>query len=712
MPKIPTFVSQGVPTTEAPSIKTSFQIPLTGVGSPIATLEPAIKSLNDYYVKEQAVVEKTQALELENKASIELEETKARISKSADPTTSSDIFLQYSKQIKEKYANEAQSGSVKNLFLNNYLAEEKKQLSAVVTKNRENLIQDRVNQADIKEQRILTTGLYSDNQLQKETMYSDLGVLYQDLRKDFIIDEDTYQKKVRGIPSTVQTLEAKRDMNTDPVGTAIKLNDINNYPDILGKQRLQLINEANSDARPAVTDGIKNHFALIQEGLPSKFNEKSIKSILGPQAYIDFKDKESGLIIFKGESAKIFNAKIGTESSIIANYPIRAGSEAFDLEMKQKLANFASKKDEMLKKDPASIVMQFNPDVKEKYSDFNNETDLVIKNRKFQKYIGSIVDAQKSIGVNDEKIKILPQQDASRIVQDYNNQDVNGKIKYLNDLEKTYGDNYGKLLNQLSEPENGLPITAEFVSYLGDSNFAKQALSIDSKEERDRLDKYISTTTESKKSLQTEIADQLVDFRKVIMKGNPFVTSVANKKLNNIQEVLTYVAANKMSRGMDMDDAVKESTSYIKDNFVLKNTYFIPKIYNNDRLSETQINHVERKANSIKDFYIDKLDLESFKSNDKKISQDILDKGMKNQIKENGMWINSPDGNGIVLAVKFYDGSIGILNNKKGEQIKLNFDDTSFKLPNSNEIIDFKKITAEQTKKIIRSEPVINIFSR
>lgn len=705
MPKIPTFTSQGVPTAESASIKTSFQVPLSGVGSPASALEPVIKTLNDYYAKEQAVVEKTQALELENKASIELEETKARISKSADPITSSDIFLQYSKQIKEKYADQAPSSSVKNLFLNNYLVEEKKQLSSVVIKNRENLIQDRINQADIKEQRILTTGLYSDNQLQKETMYSDLGILYQDLRKDFIIDEDTYQKKIREIPSIVQTLEAKRDMGTDPVGTAIKLNDANNYPDIIGEKRIKLINEANSDARPAVMDGMKNHFALIESGMPSKFDEKSIKPILGQQAYADFKEKESGLIIFKGESAKIFNAKIGTESSIIANYPIRPGSEAFDLEMKQKLINFASKKDEMLKKDPASIVMQFNQNVKEKYSDFTNETDPVIKDRKFQKYIGSVIDAQKLIGVNDEKIKVLPQQDAARIVQDYNNQDVNGKIKYLSDLEKTYGDNYGRLLNQLTEPENGLPITAEFVSYLGDSNFAKQALSIDTKEERDRLDKYISTTTESKKSLQSEIANQLTDFRKVVMMGNPFVTSVANKKLNNIQEVLTYVAANKMSRGMSMDDAVKESTSYINDNFVFRDTYFIPRIYNNERLTKAQIEHIDRKASYIKDANIDKLDLESFKSNDKKISQDILDKGMKNQIKENGMWINSADGNSLVLAVKFYDGSIGILNNKKGEQIKINFNDTSSKLPNSNENIDFSKIIEKdigfKSKKII-----------
>lgn len=695
MPKIPTFTSQGVPSTEVPSIKTSFQIPLSGVGSPASAFEPVMKTLNDYYAKEQAVIEKTQALELENKASIELEETKARLSKSSDPITSSDLFLQYSKQIRDKYANEAPSSSVKNLFVNNYLSEEKKQLSSVLTKNRENLIQDRVNQSDIKEQRIITSALYSENQLQKETLYADLGVLYQDLRKDFIIDDDTYQKKVRGIPSTVQTLEAKRDMNIDPVGTAIKLNDINNYPDILGEKRIRLINEANSDARPAIIDGMKNHFALIESGMPSKFDEKSIKPILGPQAYTDFKEKESGLIIFKGESAKIFNAKIGTESSIIANYPIRPGSEAFDLEMKQKLANFASKKDEMLKKDPASIVMQFNPDVKQKYSDFINETDSAIKDRKFQKYIGSVVDAQKLIGVNDEKIKVLPQQDAARIVQNYNNQDVNGKILFLNDLEKQYGDNYGRLLNQLTEPENGLPITAEFVSYLGDSNFAKQALSIDTKEERDRLDKFLSTTTDSKKSLQSEIANELTDFRKVVMMGNPFTTSTPNKKLSNIQDVLTYIAANKMSRGMSMEDAVEESTSYIKNNFVLKDTYFIPRIYNNDMIRQPQIDLIEKKANYIKDFNIDKLDLEPFKSNDKKISQDILDKGMKNQIKENGMWVNSPDGNGILLAVKFYDGSIGLLNNKKGELIKINFDDTSSKLPNSNENIDFSKIRKE-----------------
>ena len=707
MPKIPTFTAQGVPTAESASIKTSFQVPLSGAGSAASAFEPVIKTLNDYYVKEQAVIEKTQALELENKASIELEETKARLSKSSDPITSSDLFLQYSKQIRDKYANEAPSSSVKNLFVNNYLSEEKKQLSSVLTKNRENLIQDRVNQSDIKEQRIITSALYSDNQLQKETLYADLGVLYQDLRKDFIIDDDTYLSKVRGIPSTVQTLEAKRDMNVDPVGTALKLNDINNYPDIIGEKRIRLIAEANADAKPTLKDNIDNHFALLQDGRQSNFDEKTIKPILGSQAYSDFKEKETGLIIFKEKSSEIFNAKIGTESSIIASYPIRQGSEAFDLEMKQKLVNFASKKDDMLNKDPASIVMQFNPNVKEKYNDFVNEQDKAIKDNKFKKYINSIVDAQKNLGVNEDKIKILPQQDAYRTVQDYNNQDVNNKIIFLNNLVKQYGDNYGKLLNQLSEPVNGLPTTAKLVSYFGDINFAKQALSIDTKEERDRLDKFLSTTTDSKKTLQTKISDELIDFRKVVMKGNPFVTSTANKELENIQDVLSYIAANKMSRGMNINEAVKESTSYIKDNFILKDTYFIPRIYNNDRLEPPQIDLIARKADFTKKYFLDQLDIESFKSSDKKISEDILNKGMKNQIKENGIWVNSPDGNGIVLAVKFYDGSIGLVRNKKNEDIKINFDDTSFKIPGTNIDMNFqlaekKAISRKATKDILK----------
>ena len=711
MPKIPTFTSQGIPTAEAASIKTSFQVPISGVGSTVAAFEPVIKSLTDYYTKEKAVIDKTKALELENRASIELEETRERLSKSSDPIGSSNLFLEYSKIIKEKYGNEAPSSSVKNLFLNNYLTEERKYLSTVVTKNRENLIQDRVNQDELKEKRIITNGLYSDNQLQKETLYSDLGVLYESQRNDLIIDNDTYFKKVRNIPSTVQKLEFKKDLNLNPVEAAQRIKDINNYPDILGEDRLRLEAEAISDAKPVIKDNTINYLAALETDNPIQIDKKAVKDIMGNQYYSDFVEKETGIIKTKDFKKQIYNSKIGDETKIIESFEIRPESAAFDLKLKQDLINTASQKSRLAKEDPASLVIGYNPIVKNNFNDYQQEQDPTIKDRKFKKYVASVVDAQENIGIYSDNIKVLPKANAVATVQEYNSKKPQEKIAYLQSLENQYGDNYGKLLNQLSE--NELPITAKLVSYLNDENFAIQATSVDNKEERKRLDQFLKDNDKiSKDDLRKSVATKLSGFQQVIVKSNPFNTEKALKEISDIQEVITYIAANKIFAGKDESKAVDEATGYITNNFDLKDTYFIPKIYNNKSLVDSQRQHIERKANIIKEFYIDKLDIAPFKSDNEKITDDELNKSIKVQIQKNGMWVNTADGNGIVLAVTLFDGSIGLIENKKGELIKMNFDDSSFKLPTTNEIIDFKKTTQEQRKKTLKSEPLITLFSR
>jgi hypothetical protein len=695
MPKIPTFVSQGIPTAEAPSVKTSFQVPLTGVGSPASTLEPVIKTLNDYYAKEQAVVDKTKALELENKAAIEVEELKSRMEKYSDPITSSDIFLQQSKIIRDKYSNEAPNGSIKNLFVNNYLTEERKYLSTIVTKNRENLIQERVNQDEFKEKRILTNGLYSDNELQKETLYTDLGVLYQSQRNDLIIDQDTYLKKVRNIPSTVQKLEFKRDLTANPVEATQRIKDINNYPDILGEDRLRLEAEAISDAKPVVKDNVVNYLAALETEKPISIDKKAVKDIMGNQYYTDFIEKETGIIRTKDYRTKIYNSKSGEEQNIIDSFEIRPESAAFDLKLKQDLINTASQKAKLLKEDPASLVIGYNPVVKNNYQDYQQETDPTIKDRKFKKYVSSVVDAQESMGVFSDNIKVLPKGTAVAIVQDYNNRKPQEKIAYLQSLENQYGDNYGRVLTQLSE--NELPVTAKLVSYLNDENFAIQATSVDNKEERKRLDQFLKDSDKiTKDQLRKNVATQLSGFQQIIVKSNPFNTEKALKEISDIQDVVTYIAANKIFAGKDPSKAVKEATGYITENFDLKDTYFIPKIYNNQRLSDSQRQHIETKANIIKEKFIDQLDIASFGSNDPKISNDELDKAIKVQIQKNGMWVNTADGNGIVLAVTLSDGSVALIENKKGELIKMNFDDSSFKVPTTNLNIDLAKERKEK----------------
>ena len=695
MPKIPTFVSQGIPTAEAPSVKTSFQVPLTGAGSPASALEPVIKTLNDYYAKEQAVVDKTKALELENKAAIEVEELKSRMEKYSDPITSSDIFLQQSKIIRDKYSDEAPNGSIKNLFVNNYLTEERKYLSTIVTKNRENLIQERVNQDELKEKRILTNGLYSDNELQKETLYTDLGVLYQSQRNDLIIDQDTYLKKVRNIPSTVQKLEFKRDLTSNPVEATQRIKDINNYPDILGEDRLRLEAEAISDAKPVVKDNVVNYLAALETEKPISIDKKAVKDIMGNQYYTDFIEKETGIIRTKDFRTKIYNSKSGEEQNIIDSFEIRPESAAFDLKLKQDLINTASQKSKLLKEDPASLVIGYNPVVKNNYQDYQQETDPTIKDRKFKKYVSSVVDAQESMGVFSDNIKVLPKGTAVAIVQDYNNRKPQEKIAYLQSLENQYGDNYGRVLTQLSE--NELPVTAKLVSYLNDENFAIQATSVDNKEERKRLDQFLKDSDKiTKDQLRKNVATQLSGFQQIIVKSNPFNTEKALKEISDIQDVVTYIAANKIFAGKDPSKAVKEATGYITENFDLKDTYFIPKIYNNQRLSDSQRQHIETKANIIKEKFIDQLDIASFGSNDPKISNDELDKAIKVQIQKNGMWVNTADGNGIVLAVTLSDGSVALIENKKGELIKMNFDDSSFKVPTTNLNIDLAKERKEK----------------
>jgi hypothetical protein len=695
MPKIPTFTAQGTPTTEAPSAKTAFQIPLSGAGSPASALEPVIKTLNDYYTKEQAVIDKTKALELENKAAIEVEELKSRMEKYSDPVTSSDIFLQQSKIIRDKYANEAQSSSIKNLFVNNYLTEERKYLSTVVTKNRENLIQERVNQDELKEKRIITNGLYSDNELQKETLYTDLGVLYQSQRNDLIIDQDTYLKKVRNIPSTVQKLEFKRDLTSNPVEATQRIKDINNYPDILGEDRLKLEAEAISESKPVIKDNVVNYLAALSTDNPISINKKAVKDIMGNQYYSDFIEKETGIIRTKDFNTKIYNSKIGEEQNIIESFEIRPESAAFDLKLKQDLINTASQKAKLLKEDPASLVITYNSTVKNNYQDYQQEQDPTIKDRKFKKYVSSVVDAQESMGVFSDNIKVLTKGTAVAIVQDYNNRKPQEKIAYLQSLENQYGDNYGRVLTQLSE--NELPITAKLVSYLNDENFAIQATSVDSKEERKRLDQFLKDSDKiTKDQLRKDVATELSKFQEVIVKSNPFNTEKALKEISDIQDVVTYIAANKIFAGKDPSKAVKEATGYITENFDIKDTYFIPKIYNNQRLSDSQRQHIETKANIIKEKFIDQLDIAPFGSSDPKVTNDELNKAIKVQIQKNGMWVNTADGNGIVLSVTLADGTIALIENKKGELIKMNFDDSSFKVPTTNLNIDFAKERKEK----------------
>ena len=700
MPKIPTFTSEARPTAGAAGVVSNIKVNVNQ--SVAAALRPLGKAAEDYYIKEKTVENKTEALELENKSILELNDVVQKASSLYKNSEQANSYLmQQSKTIRDKYASQASSSTVKTMFTNSYLLEEQKKIFSVDNAVYKNLIQSRAIESNTKEERILTDALYGDNELAKETLPTDLSKIYLDDYNDGLIDIDTYESKIASIPNTIGYFQVQKDITNDPVQTYVNLNT-GQYKGLTLKTREELKRDAKLEATPILRENITNYLVGLENGIKVDINEPAIKEIFGNKIFQDFKETQANTIRVSSFKSEIFNSKIGNEQKILDGFELNSGNLAEDLKYKQKVKEFISQKAELIKDDAAVLILTHNKLVRNNFDAYNAESDPTIKSELFTKYINSVVQAQVDMDIDNAFIKVLPQSFAKNVVQDYNNQEPGAKVGYLQSLEAQYGEQYGRVLNQLTE--NGLPVTAKLVSYFNDENFATMATSIDTKEERTRLNDYVKTQTNTTfNEINQEVATEMEDFRKVVMFSNKMNTTKANEELGDIQKVITYIAINSMSAGMEQGKAIKKATDYINNNFEFAgggtfgdDTYFIPKNYDNKRLSAKHIEFIEQKAKIIKNKYLQDFNMKTFESNNEEISNTELNEEMLDQAKDNGVWINNADGSGIVFAIEFGDGSLGLVENEQGELLQINFDDDSYKLPGTDIIINMGQINEEE----------------
>jgi len=92
MPKIPTFEAQGRPTTEVASLKTQFQVPVESAGSMFGAAQKAVSAVDEYYVREQAIKDKTESSKAYLELSTELDTIEKGSSKILDPTKAQSTF--------------------------------------------------------------------------------------------------------------------------------------------------------------------------------------------------------------------------------------------------------------------------------------------------------------------------------------------------------------------------------------------------------------------------------------------------------------------------------------------------------------------------------------------------------------------------------------------------------------------------------------------
>jgi len=691
MAKIPTFTSQGELTTQTGSVQSNIQM---GLDQNLASaLSPITKKIVDYKVKEKNVQNKTEALELENQAIVELNGYVQEASNYKDADAANQYLMEKSKILRTKYANKASNSNVKTLFSNNYLLEEQKKVYAVDNAVHKNLINSRLLLSNAKEERVLSDALYSeDNTLALSTLKTDLTAIYKSDFDDGIINIAEYESRVADIPNKIDYFKAKKDSINDPVGTFAKLSK-GEYENLTIKTRENLLKEIRLEAVPILKENMTNYIIGLENGIDVEINKEAIKEVFGTKAYTDFLETEQNTIRVGETKSLLMNSKIGDEQAILDGFNLNSGNLAQDLEYKQKLINALADKNKLIEEDAATLIIQSNKIVQGYYTEYQNEPEGENKQRLFKKYMNSVVQAQIDMGIDSSLIKAIPENFAKKIVQDYQSQDPQGKIAYLRSLEEQYGENYGLVLNQLTA--NELPVTAKLVSYLGDENVAIQIMSIDTKEEKEILDNFIKKSDLNKNEIEREVFDAMKELRDVVTYSNKMNTTRANKEMNDIEEIITYVAINMMSSGTKQKDAVKKATDYVMTKFKFagadsmigdgdQNTYFIPKIYNNDTLSNGQMNLIERKATAIKENHLEDFDMFAFQSENPDINDQELNEEMLAQAKENGVWVNNADGSGIVFAIPFADGSLALVENKKGELLELKFDDGSHLLPTTN----------------------------
>lgn len=691
MPKIPTFQTEGRITAEVGGVKSNVQVPLSQtLGTALA---PATQAIVQHRVQEKNFENKTEALKLENEALLQFTDTLDRASRLDNKDQAFELIKTESERIKNNFSNKASNKYVQTMFNNNFYGEVQKGIFKVNSAVSTNIIESLDNEVGIKKNRLLTQAYLDKNPLAFKLIGSELKKLYEDNFKGRI-DVDEYNRLIQNIPSELQVFEVNQKITENPLQALKDLRNKDMFKDISLDKRIQLERDALSALAPEVKSDIKNYFASLEYGKPFPIDEDKIKEVLGNDAYQEFKETQSGLVKISGLKNSIYNSKIGEEQSIFDSFEPQQETFAQDIELKKDLAFAIQNKREILKNDPANLFLQFDETVRNNFSKYDLETNEETKSKLFNIYIESMEQAQINMGIPSDQIKLLPNSQAKGIVADYNRRSAQEKIGYLQSLEQQYGDNYGRVLMQLSE--NDLPTTAKLISYFNDEQFAVEATSVDTQEERKILDEFVSTRSDiTKQQIKQDVASKLEDFRAVVFTSNPYNTSQANSELDNITDTLTYIAINRISSGTEVSKAVEEATNYINNNFYLQDTYFIPRNYTSEKLIDNTLKtgHMEfiaKKAEVIKKNYLDQFDVTSYKSVSEDVPEEELNLAMNYQMKNNGVWVNSADGSGIVFAIQFSDGTFGLVQNKKGELLKINFDDFSYKLPTTDIIMDFE----------------------
>ncbi|MBW2998337.1 hypothetical protein KY321_02250, partial [Candidatus Woesearchaeota archaeon] len=538
-------------------------------------------------------------------------------------------------------------------------------------------------------------------------------LIYDNQRKENVIDEDTYQFKKNNIPALIESISVKKEMKNDPIGVFKKLQDSKNYPNIIGELRDGFFDDAKKRSRPIIKEQMDNYLIAAADGKDIGIDIDAVKTILRPDDYESFLEKHDSIKDTIGLIKEINLSSIDQNQKIIEGIELRDESYGLDKKKKQLVLEAAKNQQKALEVDPVAFILNTNDKIKTAFNDYVTEEDENVRRDYKKLYIEKLVENQKNLKLNKSDIRVMSKSEADNIVEQYINSDANERLGILDSISKDYGNYNDYAMMELSKA--GLPITAEFSSYFNDINLANKLLSIDTKEERDNLKQFLKDNvvgTDTGKSFndvrdQIATSDAISKFEQAIFTANKIDTGLATKKTNDMRDVLTFYAINEMrANGIDkFDKAIESAVNLIKNNFDIQEDYFIPRIYNGKPVNSIQIERIKNKADITQKYYLDKFELQPFKSNNPDSPDSEINEEFKYQLQNSSKWVNATDGSGLILGIDLRDGSFAPVKTKDNKDIKIDFDDTTYRVSGISLDIEegLRKEKTKQTEMQIES---------
>jgi hypothetical protein len=116
MPKIPTFEAQQRPTTQVPSVASQFQVPVEKAGSTFGAVASGLDAASEYYAREQAIKDKTEATKNYLELDLELDKIQKGAIQNIDPSQATETFQKQFNFLKNEKLSSIQNKAAAKLL--------------------------------------------------------------------------------------------------------------------------------------------------------------------------------------------------------------------------------------------------------------------------------------------------------------------------------------------------------------------------------------------------------------------------------------------------------------------------------------------------------------------------------------------------------------------------------------------------------------------